>query len=110
MNDEPLLKDRMLAEIERTVQDPEEAKRLRDSLVALFNEHSRDLAMLNWNEKDRIKRLEKMIDFKKSKLAERDEAKEAQKREDLGERYNDYLNGEISSLEWAIKFIKEHAV
>ena len=110
MNDEPLLKDRLLQAIERTVPDKGEAEKLRNHIVELFNEHHSTLAMLNWNERDRIKRLEKMIAFKKRKLEERDEAKEQQKKEDLGERYNDYLAGEISSLEWAIKFIREHSV
>lgn len=110
MNDEPLLKDRMLEEIEKTVDDPGQAAKLRDGLVKLYNEHSRDMEMLNWTAKDRIRRLEKLLAYKKQLLANRDDTKENEKREALGNRYNDYLTGEISSLEWVLKFVKEHSV
>lgn len=110
MNDEPLLKDRLLETLTNSGLEPGKAAALRDEIVILFNEHSRDTAMLNWREKDRIKRLERLKSWLESRLESRDPQREEEKKQALGDRYRDYLAAEISALEWIIKFTKEHSI
>lgn len=110
MNDEPLLKDRLFGEINKVVPEEGKAAALRDEIVKLYNEHSRDTAMLNWREKDRLKRLERLQTWLQSRLESRDEQREEEKKQALGDRYRDYLAAEISAIEWSIKFIKEHSI
>ena len=110
MNDEPLLKERMLETINRYGLTEGEAKSLRDELVTLYNEHSRDTAMLNWREKDRLKRLERLQSWLQRRMDTRDEAREQEIKESLGDRYRDFLAMELSALDWSIKFIKEHSI
>ena len=100
----------MLEKISKSGLEPGQAAALRDDIVKLFNEHSRDTAMLNWREKDRIKRLERLQSWLQSRLDSRDEQKEQEKKIALGDRYRDYLGAEISAIEWSIKFIKEHSI
>lgn len=109
MNDEPLLKDRMLARILKNVE-PGQAETLRDDLVGLYNEHARDTAMLNWREKDRLKRLERLQAWLQKRIDMRDPKREEEKKQALGDRYRDFLAAELSALEWSIKFIKEHSI
>jgi len=110
MNDEPLLKDRILEKILHRLPDEGQASTLRDEIVTLYNEHARDTAMLNWREKDRLKRLERLHSWLQQRMDTRDEAREADLKERLGDRYRDYLAMEISALEWVIKFVKEHSI
>lgn len=102
MNDEPLLKERLLKLLsnENIVQE----------VVELFNEHSKDQAILNWKDKDRLKRLERLQGWLEQRLEMRDETREQERRDALGDRYHDYLSGEISAIEWVVKFVKEHSV
>lgn len=110
MNDEPQLKDRIYARILKNVPDEGQAATLRDDIVKLYNEHSRDTAMLNWREKDRIKRIERLQAWLQTRLDSRDEQKEEEKKQALGDRYRDYLTAEISAIDWIIKFVKEHSI
>lgn len=110
MNDEPLLKDRIYKKILERLPDEGQAAALRDEITILYNEHSRDSAMLNWREKDRIKRLEKLKSWLESRIETRDPKREEEKKQALGDRYRDYLAAEISALEWIIKFTKEHSI
>lgn len=110
MNDEPLLKDRILKQIKHRGVEDGIAETLRDEIVGLYNEHSVSTAMLNWREKDRLKRLEHLQGWLVRRRDMRDEAKEEELRKSLGDRYRDYLSSEISACEWAIKFVKEHSI
>lgn len=100
----------MLEKINKFGLSEGEAKTLRDEIVTLYNEHSRDTAMLNWREKDRLKRLDRLHSWLQKRIETRDEAYEADLKERLGDRYRDYLAMEISALEWVIKFVKEHSI
>ncbi len=83
---------------------------LVDILCKLFNEHSKATKILNSQEKDRIKRLEKTLDFRKRQLERRDNSLEQEKRNRFGDKYVDFINGDITSMEWVLKFVKEHSV
>lgn len=110
MNDEPLLKDRIYEKVLHRLPDEGQASALRDEIVTLYNEHSRDTAMLNWREKDRLKRLDRLRSWLQQRKESRDEKYEEDLKARLGERYRDYLTMEISALEWAIRFVKEHSI
>lgn len=109
MNDEKLLKERLFMLLDAVDKDTPTAHVVIE-VVKLFNEHSKNTAILNWHDKDKLKQLEKMLAFKQKLLDGRDEVAEAKKKEELGSRYRDYMTSEIESLEWVIRFVKEHSV
>lgn len=120
MNDEPLLKDRLRTlggAIYKAITKGEESdidegilNWFTNDSIKLFNEHSKSTAILSHRENDRLVRIQKILDYKKSRLAIRDPKEVEAKKQQKGEYYNDYLVADISALEWIIKFVKEHSV
>lgn len=63
---------------------------------------------MNDDQKRKIKRLQKMLNYRRDTIETRDEELEREKKDRYGERYVDHHAEDIAALEWAIHFIKDN--
>lgn len=105
--------DIIVKSLERYIEDPSVINKMkpaiRADLMHAFNEHSKGAKILTSSEKDRLRRIQHRIIYLKRKMETRDPQKTSELKDKYGTKFVDFNESEVSALEWAVQFVKEHA-